>query len=213
MSFSPVISFDEITKKFPIRKGFKVQYVHAVRNVSLDIYQGEIMAVKHLFLAILSKQAMHGYELKSAFENILSEQWQLNYGQVYTTLARLERDGLVTAEEVHQEEKPDKRIYRLTEEGYKLLNQWLEQSTEWNVFGDELSFQLVALEYIDRTRAEVLLKEYRVHLLALMNELVAKKTAIGDTDSLTFWIYERNIMKAEAELKWIEFYIRNRKHI
>lgn len=45
LSFSPVISFDEITKKFPIRKGFKVQYVHAVRNVSLDIYQGEIISI------------------------------------------------------------------------------------------------------------------------------------------------------------------------
>ncbi len=45
LSFSPVISFDDITKKFPIRKGFKVQYVHAVRNVSLDIYQGEIISI------------------------------------------------------------------------------------------------------------------------------------------------------------------------
>jgi len=171
------------------------------------------MAVKHLFLAILSKQAMHGYELKSAFESLLSDQWQLNYGQVYTTLARLERDGLVTAEEIRQEEKPDKRIYRLTEEGHNQLNQWLEQNAEWNVFGDELSFQLAALEYIDRTRAEALLKEYRVYLLALMNELVAKKKAIGDTDSLTFWIYERNILKAEAEMKWIEFYLLSRKRV
>ncbi|MDF2540993.1 MAG: hypothetical protein K0S47_711 [Herbinix sp.] len=168
------------------------------------------MAVKHLFLAILSKKAMHGYDLKNAFEQLVSNQWSLNFGQVYTTLTRLERDGLVSAEEIRQEEKPDKKIYRLTMEGQRQLNLWLGQEAEWSVFHDELSFQLAALEYIDRSKAAKLLSDYRLYLLQLMNELILKKADIKDENSLTAWIFERNIMKAEADLKWIELYSQNR---
>lgn len=168
------------------------------------------MAVKHLFLAILSKQAMHGYELKTCFEKLVSEQWTLNFGQVYTTLTRLERDGLVLSEEIKQEEKPDKKVYRITEEGMRQLKSWLEQEADWNVFGDELSFQLAALEFIDREKAKHLLEKRRVYLINLIAELVAKKNEIKDEGSLTSWIFERNIMKAEADLKWIELYMKNR---
>lgn len=169
------------------------------------------MAVKHLFLAILSKEAMHGYDLKNAFEQLLSNQWSLNFGQVYTTLTRLERDGLVTAEEIRQEDKPDKKIYRITIEGQKQLEAWLGEEMDWNVFQDELSFQLAALEFLDRDKAIKLLEDYRLYLIQLIGELVTKKAAVADESSPTAWIFERNIMKAEADIKWVEHCIMNRK--
>lgn len=169
------------------------------------------MAVKHLFLAILSRQPMHGYDLKNTFEQMVSNQWSLNFGQVYTTLTRLERDGLVKSQEVRSEDKLDKKVYSLTEEGKEQLNQWLKQATEWSVFHDEISFQLAAYELIDRSKALSLLIEYRIYLLRLIGELVAKKNSIKDENSLTTWIFERNIMKAEADLKWVENYIQNRE--
>ena len=152
------------------------------------------MSVKHLFLAILSKKAMHGYDLKNAFEHLVSEQWTLNFGQVYTTLNRMERDGLVSSKEVRQVEKPDKKIYHLTEEGQHQLDQWLREEADWNVFGDALSFRLAALEYLDR-------------------ELVAQKAAIKDPNSLTAWIFERNIMKAEADLNWVDLYSQHKNSV
>lgn len=169
------------------------------------------MAVKHLFLAILSRKPMHGYDLKNTFEQLVSEQWSLNFGQVYTTLTRLERDGLVKIEEVRSEDKLDKKIYSLTEEGQEQLKQWLGQGTDWSVFHDELSFQLAAYELIDRSKALSLLLDYRVYLLKLIGELVTKKNSIKDEKSLTTWIFERNIMKAEADLKWVEYYMQNRE--
>ncbi len=168
------------------------------------------MAVKHIFLAILSQHPMHGYELKNMFEKIVSEQWQLNFGQVYTTLTRMERDGLVTAEEIRQEEKPDKKTYNLTAEGYNQLSRWLEQKPDWNVFHDELSFQLAAFELIDRDKASSLLEEYRVYLVKLIKELIEKKAEIKDENSLMIWIFERNIGRAEADLKWVESYRKDR---
>ena len=164
------------------------------------------MAVKHLFLAILSKQAMHGYDLKNAFEKLVSNQWTLNFGQVYTTLTRLERDGLVTSEDIRQEEKPDKRMYSLTEEGIRQLNEWLYQEADWSVFSDELAFQLAALEFVERDKALRLLEEYRAYLMKLIGGLIVQKSAVKDENSLVAWIFERNIMKAEADLKWVEAY-------
>lgn len=169
------------------------------------------MAVKQLFLAILSKKPMHGYDLKNTFEQLVSEQWTLNFGQVYTTLTRLERDGLVEVEEVRSEEKLDKKVYSLTEEGHRQLSLWLGQETDWNVFQDELSFQLAAYEFIDRGMALSKLTQHRVYLFNLIGELVKNKNSMKDKNSLTTWIFERNIMKAEADLKWVESYIQNRE--
>ena len=56
------------------------------------------MAVKDALLALLAKEPKHGYELKSQFDAATGESWPLNVGQVYTTLQRLERDGLVATD-------------------------------------------------------------------------------------------------------------------
>src|SRR5438270_10825090 len=75
------------------------------------------MSIKHAILGLLSKKPLHGYELKAAYEQDLVPASQLNYGQVYTTLERLGRDGLVAHEVVSQTERPDKKVYALTDQG------------------------------------------------------------------------------------------------
>ena len=83
------------------------------------------MSIKHAILGLLSKKPLHGYELKAAYEEDLVPATQLNYGQVYTTLERLGRDGLVGHEVVSQAERPDKKVYALTAAGRKELREWL----------------------------------------------------------------------------------------
>jgi DNA-binding PadR family transcriptional regulator len=68
---------------------------------------------------------LHGYELKAACEEELVPARPLNFGQVYTTLERLQRDGLVAHEVVSQSERPDKKVYALTAEGRRHLQRWL----------------------------------------------------------------------------------------
>jgi len=82
------------------------------------------MSVKHAILGLLAKGPLHGYELKGGFEE-LAPTTELNVGQVYMTLDRLSRDRLVTYEVVNQAERPDKKVYALTEEGRKELKEWL----------------------------------------------------------------------------------------
>jgi DNA-binding PadR family transcriptional regulator len=87
--------------------------------------EGGDLSVKYALLGLLALQPQHGYELKSALEQELVPLSPLNFGQIYTTLERLERDGLVAHRVVTQDERPDKKVYDLTGEGRRELARWL----------------------------------------------------------------------------------------
>src|SRR5262245_34931363 len=95
----------------------------------LDVIDSEylfLLPMRELFLALLAGDPGHGYELKQTlqvqFGDLLPE---LNGGQIYSTLARLERDGLVLGESVEGDGRR-KRLYQLTEEGRAVLARWIE---------------------------------------------------------------------------------------
>ena len=80
------------------------------------------MSVPHALLALLSEGPKYGLRLQNEFEHRTGEVWPLNVGQVYTTLQRLERDGLVETDEAG--ERSQKR-YRITSAGAHELGDWL----------------------------------------------------------------------------------------
>src|SRR5476649_1018562 len=82
-----------------------------------------VMTVRHALLALLSEGSKYGLQLRQEFEASTGEIWPLNIGQVYTTLQRLERDGLVESDEPGRE-GPQKG-FRITETGRAELSSWL----------------------------------------------------------------------------------------
>ena len=72
------------------------------------------MSVRHGLLALLERGARYGYQLRAEFEEATGGTWPLNIGQVYTTLSRLERDGLVRA---LPESDGGQRPYEITDDG------------------------------------------------------------------------------------------------
>src|SRR5262249_30070524 len=80
------------------------------------------MSVPHAMLALLSEGPKYGLRLQSEFESRTGEVWPLNVGQVYTTLQRLERDGLVESD---GEGERSRKRYRITADGAKELANWL----------------------------------------------------------------------------------------
>src|SRR6266478_6429111 len=97
------------------------------------------MSVKYALLGILAKDQRHGYDLKDAFEESVGDFWTVNYGQIYRTLDRLERDGLVEWHQEPQERRPDRKVYRITPKGRTELEQWLvEPSSRPRALRDEL---------------------------------------------------------------------------
>jgi DNA-binding PadR family transcriptional regulator len=84
--------------------------------------------MREVLLALLAKEPSHGYELKAAIESLFGELWpEVNVGQVYSTLGRLERLGLVRSTTVAQGGRPDKKVYELTASGRDDLRRWVDE--------------------------------------------------------------------------------------
>ena len=84
--------------------------------------------MREVLLGLLHKEPSHGYELKLAIESMFGELWpDVNIGQIYQTLGRLERAGLVRSATVVQGARPDKRVYELTPAGREALRQWVDE--------------------------------------------------------------------------------------
>src|SRR3954469_22307231 len=83
-------------------------------------------SVQNALLALLSQRPAHGYELRDLFEAAIGGHWALNSGQIYSSLERLARDGLVVEEGVERGGGPDKRLWALTAEGEKELASWFD---------------------------------------------------------------------------------------
>ena len=155
-------------------------------------------------LALLAAGPAHGYELKQALEQrfgaVLAP---LNAGQIYTTLQRLERDGLVDDDAVAQNGRPNKRVYRLTEQGRTELRSWVADSTPATRLKDDFFIKLVLakaagiadpLELIDRQRSAYL------QALRSLDDVAAQ--ANGDVTAAL--LVEGAALHLEADLKWLD---------
>src|SRR5918995_1106129 len=95
-------------------------------------------------MALLADAPAHGYELKQALEQRFGSVLPpLNTGQIYTTLSRLERDGLVEDDAVAQNGRPNKRVYRLTEAGRMELRGWVAEAPPAVRLKDDFFMKLV----------------------------------------------------------------------
>src|SRR5215470_7230282 len=100
------------------------------------------MSLKFGILGLLTEQPLHAYSVKARFEDLLGGSWEVNIGQVYATLQRLERDGLVEPAEARGDR--GRLPYRLTEAGGKALDAWLaEPESEPQQLREEIYLKLL----------------------------------------------------------------------
>src|SRR5580765_5274786 len=138
------------------------------------------MSVRHALLALLSEGPKYGLQLREEFESRTGEVWPLNIGQVYTTLQRLERDGLVESD--GEGERSQKR-YRITPAGSQGLSDWLRTPPDLvPPPRDELVIKvLVALE-VPGTDVQELLQVHRRHVIEVMQRYTQVKAAAAEND-------------------------------
>jgi len=161
------------------------------------------MAVKDALLALLGDGPKHGYELKSLFDAATGEAWPLNVGQVYTTLQRLERDGLVETD--GEPDEGGRQPYRLTAAGREALGTWVQTPVEQTLaMRDEVSMKVLLAVATDMDSASAVIARQRDAAMAALQSFTALKRA-STGESLARRLHlDRLTYAIEAEIRWLE---------
>lgn len=104
------------------------------------------MALSHAILVSLLDRAQSGYDLAKRFDQTVGFFWPVSHQQIYQELHKLAAAGRVRAETVTQSERPNRIVYELTDDGRRVLDQWLTEPTEPPSFKEELLVKLFALD-------------------------------------------------------------------
>jgi DNA-binding PadR family transcriptional regulator len=167
------------------------------------------MSVRYAVLGLLSTKEMHGYELKTKFDRAIGGFWQLNFGQIYSTLDRLEREGLVERTFEADESDAERKIFRITIKGRATLDSWLaEPIAQPRALRDDL---FVRLLFCDRLSFEPILRMIARHrdVYELEIRKLTKRKAqlhrldLGAGAAVTDLLMDAALFHAEAELRWL----------
>jgi DNA-binding PadR family transcriptional regulator len=162
------------------------------------------VAVREGLLALLDDGPSYGYQLKTGFESATGGVWNLNVGQVYSTLERLERDGLV-AQASAIDGSTSQRSYRLTEDGVAALGEWW-QAVPDNEPPPRDELMLKVLLAIGRGREHALdvITRQRSALMALLQERRRQSAPTGRRSLAATLVSDALIVRAESDLRWLD---------
>ena len=172
------------------------------------------MSVKYGLLALLATEPMYGARLRAEFEARTGGTWPLNVGQVYTTLGRLERDGLV--ESVGTADEEGRIAYRLTDRGLATIKHWWEEPVDRsNTPRDELVIKLALAVTVPGVDVERVVQRQRTATLRHLRDLTRLKTRardgatgeeLPDRPHEHAWrlVVDNLIFAAEAEVRWLD---------
>ncbi len=163
------------------------------------------VSTSHILLGLLTPRALHGYELKRAHDQRLPGAKPLAFGQVYSTLNRLVRDGLAFEAGHERAGGPDRTAYAVTDRGREALTEWLTavEPPAPHLSNVLLAKVVIALLVADETTARRHLAAQRAAHLARMRELTAAKTVPGAAiaDVLAA---DLAIAHLDADLRWMQ---------
>ncbi|MDQ1498928.1 MAG: hypothetical protein QOI86_2268 [Actinomycetota bacterium] len=160
------------------------------------------MSVRHALLALLSEGPKYGLQLRQEFEAKTGEVWPLNVGQVYTTLQRLERDGLVESEDA-ETDGPQKG-FRITAAGHGELLDWLRTPGADVPPRDELVIKVLVALTVPGVEVGELLQVHRRHLLQTMQRYTRLKESAAQDDVGLALVADAEIFRLEAVVRWLD---------
>jgi DNA-binding PadR family transcriptional regulator len=163
------------------------------------------MSTSHLLLGLLSVGPQHGYDLKRTHDERLPQAKPLAFGQVYATLGRLERDGLVEQAGQERDGGPDRTTYAITDAGRAKLGEWLAAIEPPAPYVNSVLFAkvIVSLLASGATAATDYLIAQRVAHTARMRELTAVKTT-QDSTAGDIVAADYAIAHLDADLRWLQ---------
>lgn len=161
------------------------------------------MSIRHGILALLERGVMYGYQLRSSFEESTGGAWPLNIGQVYTTLARLERDGLVRP---LPESESGQRPYEITDAGRADLTVWFATPiTKGDRPRDELAIKLALALTTPGVDVRAVVQTQRSATMRTLQEYTRLKVrADGPGDLPWRLVLDAMLFQSEAEVRWLD---------
>ena len=162
------------------------------------------MSVRHALLALLSEGPKYGLRLREEFEAGTGEVWPLNIGQVYTTLQRLERDGLIESDGDDERDSPQKR-FRITAEGQDELAGWLRTPPDMSSPPrDELVIKVLVALRVPGTDVREVIQAHRRYLVELMQQWTRIKDADAGRDLALGLAVDAELFRLDAVVRWLD---------
>ncbi|MFD4398401.1 PadR family transcriptional regulator [Kitasatospora sp. NPDC058478] len=172
------------------------------------------MSIRHGLLALLDQGPRYGYQLRTEFEARTGATWPLNVGQVYTTLSRLERDGLV---EPAGEDDEGHQFYAVTEEGRTELRAWFDTPVpRTNPPRDELAIKLAMAVTVPGVDVSAVVQGQRRHSIKALQDYTRLKgralagesrpgiAPSASNDLAWLLVLDQLIFQTEAEIRWLD---------
>jgi DNA-binding PadR family transcriptional regulator len=160
------------------------------------------MSTRHILLGLLAGGPSHGYDLKRRHDERFPQARPLAYGQVYTTLQRLVRDGLAAVDGTDSDGGPERTLYRSTGDGSSELTRWAGEIAPPAPFVTNEIFAKVVVSILASADPVGYLLAQRAAHMARMRELTALKTAPG-ADLATVLSADYALSHLDADLRWM----------
>ncbi|MBP0457011.1 PadR family transcriptional regulator [Streptomyces montanisoli] len=160
------------------------------------------MSTRHILLGLLAMGPRHGYDLKHRHDERFPQARPLAFGQVYTTLQRLVRDGLAEVEETGSDGGPERTMYRSTDAGARELADWAGSVTPSAPFVANEIFAKVVVAILSGGDPAAYLAAQRASHMQRMRELTAVKSA-KDADLTTVLSADYALTHLNADLRWM----------
>jgi DNA-binding PadR family transcriptional regulator len=164
------------------------------------------MSIRHSLLALLQGQPRYGYQLRVEFQNRTGATWPLNIGQVYTTLDRLERDGMVSKD---GDDGDGHVVYSITDAGQAEVRTWFAAPVERdNPPRNELAIKLALAVTIPGVDVQAIIQAQRVASMRALQDYtkVRRDTTTNQRSPDTAWllVLDSLIFQTEAEVRWLD---------
>jgi DNA-binding PadR family transcriptional regulator len=161
------------------------------------------MSVRHALLALLSEGPKYGLQLREEFEARTGEVWPLNVGQVYTTLQRLERDGLVESDDT--EATGPQKGFQITETGEQELAGWLRTPPDLaSPPRDELVMKVLVAARLPGTNVHEVIQVHRRYLVELMQQWTRIKEEEAEFDLGLALVVDAELFRLDAVIRWLD---------
>ena len=164
------------------------------------------MSVRHALLALLAEGPKYGLQLREEFEARTGEVWPLNVGQVYTTLQRLERDGLVESDDAPDDrEKTPQKAFRITAGGTAELAGWLRTPPDMaSPPRDELVMKVLVAMRVPGTDVHEVIQVHRRYVVELMQQWTRIKEAEAESDLNLALVVDAELFRLDAVIRWLD---------